>query len=176
MIHLERGVLTKDFCEYLSLNTDMMMNFLGHPRDKDIANSTGYYSPIFFESLMVKIQQLVEVKVGKKLYPCYSYGRIYYENSMLPKHRDRPPGEYGVTICIEKDIDWPIHFEIDGEVKSYELEPGDICIYKGIEYMHWREKYTGKKHTQCFLVYVDANGPYSEWKYDKRPALCMPGR
>ena len=106
------------------------------------------------------------------LYPTYSYGRIYGHQSVLERHTDRPSGEYGVTCCIEKKDNWPIHFEIDGKVQSYELNVGDICIYKGIEYPHWREPYTGNRHIQVFLMYVDANGEHSSWKYDKRQYLC----
>ena len=100
MIHCEKGALTKQFSEYLALNVDMMMKFLNYPRDKDIHPSYGYYAPIFFESLMIQLQPLVEKVVGKKLYPCYSYSRVYLSGSSLPKHKDRPPGEYGVTVCI----------------------------------------------------------------------------
>jgi PKHD-type hydroxylase len=40
---------------------------------------------------------------------------------------------------------------------------------------HWREKYTeGKWQAQVFLHYVDANGKYADWKYDKRNKLNLP--
>ena len=50
------------------------------------------------------------------------------------------------------------------------LEEGDAVLYKGCEVEHWREPYTeGTKQAQVFLHYVDANGPYTEWKNDKIP-------
>ena len=50
------------------------------------------------------------------------------------------------------------------------LEEGDAVLYKGCEVDHWREPYTeGTKLAQVFLHYVDANGPYTEWKNDKKP-------
>jgi len=177
MIEVVKSALDKDFCGYLSLSMDMMMDFLGNPKDPgNISNSNGYYSPVCFEPLLLHLQSMVEDSVEKRLYPCYSYGRIYRYGSILPKHKDRPPGEYGVTICIDKDTPWDINFEVNGETLSYDLDPGDLCIYRGMDYLHWRDKYAGQKQTQCFLMYVDADGPYSEWKYDKRSALCMPGR
>jgi hypothetical protein len=54
------------------------------------------------------------------------------------------------------------------------MNPGDICIYKGSELIHWREKYQGNKQTQAFLFYVDTEGLFSWMKYDTRPALGMP--
>ena len=33
-----------------------------------------------------------------------------------------------------------------------------MCVYSGMEHEHWRHLYQGYKHSQCFLVYVDAEG------------------
>ena len=49
-----------------------------------------------------------------------------------------------------------------------------MAIYRGIELEHWREKFEapeGSWHVQAFLHYVDANGPHSEWEYDKRISI-----
>tara|TARA_B100000902_G_C27291679_1_gene907508 strand:- start:226 stop:756 length:531 start_codon:yes stop_codon:yes gene_type:complete len=176
MIHLEKGALSESFCRYLSLNVDMMMNFLKYPEDVHIKNSIGYYSPIFFEALLLDVQPKIEEIVGKKLHPCYSYSRVYLRGSKLPAHIDRAPGEYGATICIEKDIDWSIYFKDGSDILEYNLDVGDMCVYSGMQHEHWRDLYLGNKHSQCFLVYVDADGEYSDWKYDKRSYLAMPGR
>jgi hypothetical protein len=173
MIKVVRGALTQNFCKYLATNMEMLMHLAEYPEDKWTKNSTGYYAPIFLESLLLHLQPLIEKQVSKKLYPTYSYGRIYHQNSSLNKHVDRESGEYGVTCCIQKDIDWPIHFETEsGKIISQELNVGDICVYKGIDYPHWRNEYHGKKQIQVFLMYVDSNGKYSDWKWDKRMGLC----
>jgi hypothetical protein len=47
-------------------------------------------------------------------------------------------------------------------------------VYRGCEVEHWREEFRapqGSYHVQVFLHYVDANGPYSEFKFDKRPFI-----
>jgi len=70
------------------------------------------------------------------------------------------------------DYEWPIIIENDKVV----LEPGDLVCYKGIELEHWREKFNAPEnswHSQAFLHYVDINGPFSEYKYDKRPHLAF---
>lgn len=167
-----RSAISREVCKYVAINMEMLRTVLGNPADPTINNAFGYYSPIFLESLMLYIQPYIEKEVNRTLYPTYSYGRIYGHKSVLERHTDRPSGEYGVTCCIEKQDNWPIHFEIDGKIQSYELNVGDICIYKGIEYPHWREPYTGNRHIQVFLMYVDANGEHSSWKYDKREYLC----
>lgn len=171
MIKVIRNAIPVEMCKYISTNMEMLRLLLNNPPDPTIVNAFGYYSPIFLESLLLWMHPKVERELQMTLYPTYSYGRIYGNQSVLERHTDRPSSEYGVTCCLEKETDWPIFFEVDGEIRSYELNVGDVCIYKGIEYPHWREPFTGNRHVQAFLQYVDANGPHSEWKYDKRKML-----
>lgn len=172
MIKLIKHAISGEICKYVSTNMEMLRVVLGNPPDPTINNAFGYYSPIFLESLLVYVQPMIEKEVGKTLHPTYSYGRIYGNGSILERHTDRPSGEYGVTCCMEKECNWPINFEVDGRVQSHELNVGDICIYKGIDYPHWRDSYEGNRHIQVFLMYVDSQGEYSSWKYDKRNYLC----
>jgi hypothetical protein len=61
---------------------------------------------------------------------------------------------------------------MDGE--AIYLKPGDLAVYRGIENEHWREPLTFSEpvwHVQAFLHYVDQNGPYSEYKFDKRQSI-----
>lgn len=172
MIEVIRQAISIELCNYIAINMEILKTVLNNPPDPTIKNAFGYYSPIFLESLLLYIKPLIESKTNKILYPTYSYGRIYGHNSVLDKHVDRPSGEYAVTCCIEKTVNWPIYFEIDGNIISHELDIGDICIYKGIEYPHWRENYNGQRHIQVFLMYVDSVGQHSDFMYDKREYLC----
>jgi hypothetical protein len=118
----------------------------------------------------------METQTNKKLYPTYSYGRIYFQNAVLEVHKDRPSCEYSATVAIETNGQpWEIYFQgLDGKVNSVLLNDGDLCIYLGTQVHHWREKFNGNKYMQLFLHYVDKNGPHVEWAYDKRPMLGMP--
>ena len=171
MIKVIKKAITEETCKLIALNIDLLANTLGYPKDDLVDNSAGYYAPVFLESLLIYIQPLVEETVSKTLYPTYSYGRIYYKDNELKKHKDRGASEFGVSLCISKEINWPIYFEQNGEEKPYELNEGDLIIYKGMEYNHWREPYKGNKHIQVFLMYVDASGMYSDWKWDKRTGI-----
>ena len=54
------------------------------------------------------------------------------------------------------------------------LNPGDAVVYKGCEVTHWRRKLPkGHINVQFMLHYVDKNGPYAEYKFDKREALGL---
>jgi hypothetical protein len=48
-----------------------------------------------------------------------------------------------------------------------------VC-YRGVDLKHWREKFIapeGAWHVQAFLHYVDIDGLYADFKYDKRNSI-----
>ncbi len=139
-------------------------------------NSFARYSPLCFEALSVYLTPLLEKETGLKLFPVYSYARIYYKGSRLDPHFDRRSSEISISICIEKDsTPWPLYIKTkDGISHKFDLEVGDIVIYKGREQEHWREEFTGEKQIQAFLQYVNAEGKDSWLKWDTRPSLGLP--
>jgi hypothetical protein len=48
------------------------------------------------------------------------------------------------------------------------MQPGDAVLYRGTEYVHWRDAFSGERAAQVFLHYMDRNGPHAEWKFDQR--------
>ena len=127
-----------------------------------------FYGHIICDALAVSLLPLMEEQTGLELYPTYTYGRIYWKGSTLSPHKDRPSCQYSATLCIDNDPKpWPIFME----GKKILLNPGDIAIYKGCDVEHWREPYEGNQQIQLFLHYVDANGIYKDYKFDKRPML-----
>jgi hypothetical protein len=127
----------------------------------------------FMDGLLVDLLPLAEEVSRLKLFPTYSYFRVYRRGDELAKHKDRPACEISMTLCLgyEAEQPWPIFVEGPEGASSVSLAPGDAMVYRGIECPHWREALAGEKLAQVFLHYVDQNGPYAEWKYDKRPAL-----
>ncbi len=129
-----------------------------------------------FDSLLEQLLPYFEKASGKKLLPTYSYARLYTPGEELKPHVDRASCEISATITLgfEGNV-WPIYVG-DSETKANATEikmgVGDAVLYRGIDKWHWREKYTeGKWQAQVFLHYVDADGPYKEWKFDKRSGL-----
>jgi hypothetical protein len=127
----------------------------------------------FMDGLLQELLPLAESVSRLKLFPTYSYFRVYQRGDVLAKHKDRPACEISLTLCLgyEAEEPWPIFVEGPAGASAISLAPGDALVYRGIECAHWREALEGEKVAQVFLHYVDQNGPYAEWKYDKRPAL-----
>ena len=167
-------------------------NILGEyePLDGQIPNTYSQYSNIAMETLMLKCQPQMEKVTGLKLYPAYTYARIYKKGDILKRHKDRFSCEISTTMNLGGD-DWPIYLEPDsskGGVKEgvgyvsentkgirVDLKPGDMLVYSGCELEHWRNKFKGKECVQVFLHYNNRKTPGSKDNmFDKRPHLGLP--
>ena len=178
-----RDVLSKETVSLLQYQSKMLEDVLCFNNntlpglfpfgDIQCPKSFAYYGSLFTESLLLLLKPIVEEQIGVELYPTYSYMRIYYKDAILAKHTDRESCQYSVTICIKCDPinPWPISFNSNRDDISLALNQGDLCIYKGDELTHWREPCSYDNHIQFFLHFVDINGKYSDFKYDKRHFL-----
>ena len=152
-------------------------NIIGHYEGKDeqIPETYSQYSNIAMETLMLKCQPKMEEATGLKLYPAYTYARIYKKGDELKRHKDRFSCEISTTMNLGGD-DWPIYLEPSGEVgkkgKAINLKPGDMLVYSGCHLEHWRNKFKGKDCAQVFLHYNNRKTLGAEEnKFDKRPML-----
>jgi len=158
--------------------------------NEQIPNTYSCYSDIAMETLMLKCQPAMEQATGLKLYPAYTYARIYKKGDVLKRHKDRFSCEISTTMNLGGD-DWPIYLEPDptkGGVKEgigyvsdntkgikVDLKPGDMLVYSGCELEHWREKFKGKECVQVFLHYNNRKTPGAKDNmFDKRPHLGLP--
>ena len=135
------------------------------------------YADPLMEVILVDSREAVEAIVGKELLPTYSYSRVYVEGDELERHVDRPSCEYSVTVNVACDGEpWPIWMQYgDAEPTKVTLNPGDAVIYKGCEVYHWRNKMIhAKVNAQFMLHYVEKNGPFTEYHWDKRPGAGHP--
>tara|TARA_R110002126_G_scaffold286602_1_gene438600 strand:- start:73 stop:696 length:624 start_codon:yes stop_codon:yes gene_type:complete len=147
-------------------------------QDEQIPNTYSQYSNIAMETLMLKCQPKMEEVTGLKLYPSYTYARIYKKGDELKRHKDRFSCEISTTMNLGGD-NWPIYLEPSGEVGEkgikVDLKPGDMLVYSGCELEHWRNKFKGEECVQVFLHYNNRKTPGAkENMFDKRPHLGLP--
>ena len=129
------------------------------------------YHDKIFESLLKNKVPLMEKESGLKLYPTYSFWRMYTRHAILYKHTDRPACEISVTLPLFSSGEkWPI--AMGG--KYIDIELGDAVLYEGCDIEHWRDEYHGDGQSQVFLHYVDANGKFKDFKFDKRGGCGYP--
>jgi hypothetical protein len=170
-----KNALSKEIVELATQYAlfDEMQDFA--PDSYQVVGAHAKYADPVMESLLLKLQPVMEEATGLSLYPTYSFYRVYRNGDTLAKHKDRPSCEISCTLSFnysyeDSDYSWPIY--MNGE--AIHLTPGDIAVYRGIENEHWRDPLTFPEpawHVQAFLHYVDQNGPHAEYKYDKRLSI-----
>jgi hypothetical protein len=167
--------------------------FMGYweSENDQIPNTYSHYADIAMETLLTRVQPIMEEHTGVKLIPTYSYARIYKKGDELKRHKDRFSCEISTTLNLGGD-NWPIYLEpyknigIPGKDNAtfssknkgvqINLEPGDMLVYKGNILEHWREPFKGNDCGQVFLHYnnVKTKGALKN-KFDGRPHLGLPG-
>ena len=146
---------------------------LGIWTDTQIPNTYSCYSDYVMENLLIEILPIVEKQINCKLFPTYSYTRLYKKGDELKRHKDRPSCEISGTLNLGGDP-WDIYLDPSGKanqkgIKIF-LEPGDMLIYYGHELEHWREPFKGEECGQVFLHYTTK----STFLFDRRPMLGLP--
>ena len=155
-------------------------NILGYYEEPDgqIPNTYSQYSNMAMETLLLKCQPDMEKATGLKLYPAYSYARIYKKGDKLKRHKDRFSCEISTTMNLGGDS-WDIYLEPSGNTGKkgikIKLDYGDMLVYRGCELEHWRNKFKGKECIQVFLHYNDCKTLGSKDNmFDKRIHLGLP--
>ena len=179
------NILSTDVCnllskQFLMMRDNVMVEYKEHVNDGSyfanddlISNSYSVYGSLFSDPLLEILRPKIEEITGKKLYSSFSYARVYYTDGEMEAHIDRPSCEYALTITISHDgTPWDIHLQDYNKNRiCATLDVGCGILYHGSKIPHWREPYTGKEQIQFMLFWVDADGEFSDFKYDKRQLL-----
>ena len=138
------------------------------------------YGDPFTDTILKLSTDHISCMLGKHLLPTYTYVRFYQRGDELKIHTDRPECEYSATLTLAHPSDQPlspIYFNktpSKNGAESVTLKRGDLCIYEGCKYYHWREPIESDWLLQCFMHWVDANGPHKDLLFDGRPSLGLP--
>lgn len=127
---------------------------------------------------------------GRRLAPSYGFFRAYQKGDVCLVHSDRPACEHSMSLALgySDEIIWDFevgsqHFEYDEACKlkfasdfgderfeQVKLAPGDAIVYRGVNRRHGRiAPNPNRWSAHLFLHWVDLDGPYAEWAFDKRP-------
>jgi hypothetical protein len=167
-VHL-KSFLDEDNCRELTQELNKYIERGETTKDPQCPISEAVHGTVIFDKLLQDLLPHFEAACGKKLYPTYSYARLYKPGEELKRHTDRPACEISATVTLEFEGGmWPIYMAGN----KVNMQVGDAVLYRGMDIEHWREKYTeGKWQAQVFLHYVDADGPHTNQRYDGRESL-----
>ena len=186
--------------EYLKLKKEILITFknykyisefnsdFGFFLDSQVPNTFSIYSATALEILLKILKKKMEKTTKLKLIENYSYARLYKKGDTLERHKDRFSYEISTTLNLGGDV-WPIFVDpsMSGEDKGQGyipgnkegikiiLEQGDMLVYPGMIYEHWREPFEGEFCAQVFLHYNNISTKDAlKNKFDKRPHLGLP--
>lgn len=170
-----RGVIDPGSMKLLSTYALLCTNQADYFKPEPKLTAVARYADPLAESILLHVQPAVERTTGLKLYPSYSYLRIYGPLAELPRHVDRPSCEVSATLTIGGDAQriWPIHVHSGEQEFAIELAPGDMMVYSGCTVPHWRETFDGEYWVQAFLHYVDVAGEQTMYRFDRRDGIGM---
>ena len=107
--------------------------YFGTWDDPQVPNTYAHYADVAMETLLLQCQPAMEKATGLKLYPAYSYARVYKTGDVLKRHKDRFSCEISTTMNLGGD-DWPIYIEPSGKKDEkgikVNLKPGDMLVTK----------------------------------------------
>ena len=140
--------------------------------EPQVNGSLARYNHPFYKRTHYSLMKQIEGILSMDLLPTYYFDRFYYEGQKLARHSDRPSCEISATVQISTNRDeaWPIWFQRPDQTEnSVSMKNGDMVLYRGCEREHWREPLTGENsyHHQIFFHYVNAQGPYVHYAYDR---------
>ncbi len=148
--------------------------------DPQASKSMSIYGDPFTDTILKLSTDHVSFLLGKNLLPTYTWVRFYQKGEELDIHTDRPECEYSATLCLSTPANQPLsplYFNRKPQKEGADkiiLSKGDLCVYQGCDYYHWREPIESDWLLQCFMHWVDANGPYKDLLFDGRPSLGVP--
>ena len=175
---VHRGVVAPAVLDFIAAEYQMMLaNKRLVYNDGQVEKGYAGYALMPSETLMQLLLPFAQQASGYKLFPTYSYGRVYVTGAELARHKDRPSCEISMSVMISQSggKPWPLFFETkSGEKRGIVMAPGDLVMYRGMELWHWREPYEGDNQLQLFLHYVRQDGPHAEHRFDKRAMLGAP--
>ena len=159
--------LIYNYFSYKVENAEGKMNssLKGFPIKKD-----GYIGYDFYEDYLtiithLKITSRISKILNKEIIPSFCFTRMYFEESILNAHTDRESCEIAVSHCHYGEP-WKIYILEDDFITGR----GDSICYEG-KNLHGRITPLKNRSLYSFYFWVEKDGKYDEFKYDKRPEM-----
>jgi len=146
MIHLIKGILTKEECDNLTKQFEIDKK-INASRDKkvDTGNTYDFEPSHIFNTYLDKFKSsILDINSDiDDLINVNTWIREYKNNDFLRKHIDRTDISVTISICLESTInkEWFLCAEIDNKDYCFNTEVGDgILLFDADKIPHWRDK------------------------------------
>jgi hypothetical protein len=166
-----------DFIDFIQDYYSLKVNCGNYQINKD-KFTYGYYfeNDFLMETILQNCCESLSKIIGINLLPTYSCVNFHMNGDKYENDKEES-SEISAILFLgtsgeESDL---INF---GEDRTYfsniTLSKGDLFIYKNLEYKCWREEINNKWLLESVLNFVDSEGEYKDFIYDKRSYLGFP--
>jgi hypothetical protein len=141
-----KNFLPKHICQELTEELNRLVKENKTVKDDQCPKSEAVHGALAFDKLLETCLPYFEQASGLKLYPTYSFARLYnQQGEELKNHLDRPACEISATITLgfEGDV-WSIYMgDYEDKTNSLKIDMaiGDAVMYRGCDKCHWRDPY-----------------------------------
>jgi len=143
-----------------------------------VANAMGFYSAPETLKYVSRIEEYVKQEFNTNMEFKNTFARVCYNGSFLRIHTDRIGLDYTVSLCLKRDVAWPLcisnklieipedqsgawnsktHNEADwlnSEFGEFDCMPGSMITAAGRQYPHWRnELVCGPDQSNIYVFY-----------------------
>ena len=144
MIHLIKGILTKEECKFLANQFDIdkkikpSIDAIEHT-----GNAYGFQPSYIFNEYLDKLKsKILEINSNiDELTNVNTFVREYKNNDFLIKHFDRKDISVTISICLDSTInkEWPLYAKINNQEHSVNMGVGDgVLLFEADNIEHWR--------------------------------------
>lgn len=132
-----------------------------------------FHNDNLMETILQNSCESISEIIDIKLFPTYSSVYFHMNGDSFENNKNES-SEISAILSLgsSESNDNPIYFKKSkSNIKEFYLNKGDLLVYRNLNFNCWRENVKSKWLLESVLNFVDSQGQYSEFIYDKRPYL-----
>jgi len=139
------NILTKQECKDMIKLYNLIQSEPFKYFEKTKFDRHSIHAPAKLLSIAKRLKPIVEQLVGASLRYSIAMISCYKEGGKCPPHFDTKNNEFGLAICIKKNIDWL--FYVDGT--GFNIQENQAILFNGYKSEHYREGILGLGNSFC---------------------------
>ena len=141
----------------------------GTRNDRYVPDVYSCYADIMTETILQILRPKIEKIIKEKIFPVYSYYRIYEKDCIFPKFPNTKQFDISALLFVGGDK-CPLTLIKNQKNVSVDLKPGDLLIYDGKEIIQEEKTFKGNNYIQLIFNYTNNK----DLLWDGRPQLGLP--
>lgn len=166
--------IEEDFVDFLQDYYSLKVNS-GQHTISDEKFTYGYFfnNDSLMETVLQNSCEVISDIIKIELLPTYSQVYLHMNGDSYDNTQNES-SEISAILSLgnsNDDEDFIYFAKTQSNIKELSLNKGDLLVFRNMNFDCWREPIKNKWVLESVLNFVDSNGNYSEFIYDKRPYL-----